>query len=307
MRGTGSLPFLTVVVSVCEGLGALKRVLADLCNQENAPCFDVVVVDGIGTVNPADLTLDDHATQFTNLRLLRAPGRDVAELRSIGAREAKGQFAAFTEDHCRLPPNWCQLISRIAERGFKAFGGVIEIGTRRSASDWAAYLVEFGAFTPGRQSGPTAGLPGMNCVYERSLLELTETNVLCEPLIAARLVETGVSMHLEPALRVVFERHFTTGAFLRHCASSGQTFASLRLRGATLRYRTAYCLAAVLVLPPVLTFRVVRRQRTVGSGRAPLIAVPIIALYQVAWGLGEAIGSLTAFLAPKGPARSETS
>lgn len=297
---------LTVVVSVCDGASALKRLLADLSVQHDAPEFDLVVVDGTGTVRNGDLGYDWPDTRPSTTTLLCATGGDVAELRSAGAGVAKGRFVAFTEDYCRLPRHWLQAINRLSQNGYRAYGGPIELGSHRSGSDWAAYLVEFGAFMPDRPAGRTSILPGMNCIYERSLLVELSLDTLCEPFVARALAEYDVTMYFEPDLKVIFEHHFNVRNFFLHCVASGQTYARLRLQGSALRRRVTYIAGAVVVLPAALTIRIAKRARTFEMRGALISALPTIALYHTGWSIGEAVGALTAPSAPKQVALGET-
>ncbi|MDP8924268.1 MAG: hypothetical protein M3O34_15515 [Chloroflexota bacterium] len=283
-------PALSVVVAAVDGPGALRRLLADLVAQRGAPTPEVIVVDATGAT-----TADHLAGAFpSGARLLAAVGADVSVLRGIGARAARGELVAVTEDHCRLPANWCAMLLRTRAAGHRAFGGAIENGSFRSPPDWAAYLVEFSGFMPPLPVGPSASLPGMNAAYERALLGDLPDGTLCEPIANRHLRERGVDLHLEPALIVTFERRFGVGAFARHCFASGRTFASLRMARTSAVLRGAYALAAGTALPPILVARIGARVLMRRRARlAFLLAVPWLGVYTMAWGLGEAVGALS--------------
>lgn len=288
-------PTLSVVVAVTDGAVALRRVLGDLAAQRGVPAPDVIVVDGTGTLSGVDVA----GVLPGGVSLLARPGADVSLLRTVGARAATGELVAFTEDHCRLPAEWCSALLGAYAAGHRAFGGVVEQGSFRAPPDWAAFLVEFSAFMPPLAGGPTDTLSGINVAYERMLIEGLLDGPLCEPIVHGRLRELGVPLHLVPSARVTFERRFGVVAFARHCIGSGRTFAGLRLAHAAAARRAGYALAAATALPPVLAARIgarvfMRRQ----ARRAFLLALPWIALYTLAWGLGEAQGAL--MLGPAG-------
>lgn len=279
------------MVVASDGPAALRRWLSDLCEQPHLPRLEIVVVDATGHVTASDLA----GAPAGQARLITAAGRDVALLRTLGARAATGELVAFSEDHARLPAGWCATLVRLQAAGLRAFGGPIENGPFRAPADWAAYLMEFSAFMPPARGGPTDILPGTNAVYERSLLDGLLDASLCEPIVSRRLREQGVALHLEPDLVVTFERRYGVRPFARHCFSSGQTFARLRLARLPLRSRVAYAVLAATALPPVLVARIVAR----AVGRPQLIralpaALPWVVFYSAAWGLGEAAGALAA-------------
>lgn len=253
--------------------------------------MEVIVVDTTGSLTVEDL----GGVSPGGVRLIPAPGADVAVARAVGAQATRGELVALTEDLCRIPPDWCARLLRARAAGHRAFGGPIVNGSFRAPRDWAAYLLEYSALMPPLASGPTDSLPGMNAAYERTLLEDFPNATLCEPILNGRLRERGVALYLDGELVVRFEQGFGVGQFSRHCFVSGRTFATLRMARAGMVSRAAYAFAAVTVLPLILSARigarVVARRR---ARLASLAASPWVALYATAWALGEAGGALTA-------------
>jgi hypothetical protein len=286
-------PPLSVIVAATGGAAATRRVLADLAVQRHAPQLELIVVDGSGVLSAADVVL----RSAKQAKLLSVPGADVAELRAYGARHAHGELLAFTEDLCRIPPDWCERLLRARAAGHRAFGGTIENGSYRSGADWAAYFVEFGPFIPPLVQGPVRGLPGMNVAYERRLIEDLVRTSLCEPIVSEQLRTRGVDLYQVPDLTVVLEHRFGVVAFARHCFRSGRTFARMRLNGVSWPRRVVYAAAASTALPLVLIARttgLVFRRRW---ARLQLVkAIPWIALYSIVWASGEAVGALDALL-----------
>ncbi len=282
-------PVLSVVIAVTAGSTAVRRVLGELAAQRGGPPPEVIVVDGTGA-----LAMTDLASFPGETRLLAAHGADVAVLRALGARAAHGQLVAFTEDLCQHPDNWCAELLRAYAAGRQAFGGAIENGPFRGPSNWAAYLVEFGAFMPPLRAGPANALPGMNAAYERALLEDLPDPSLCEPFVNQRLREQGVRLFHEPALVVRLATRFGVRAFTRHCFAGGRTFARQRLDGARAERRVGYALMAATIVPLLHICRAGAQVLVRRRARLPFVfALPWIALYAASWGLGEAAGAIT--------------
>lgn len=282
-------PVLSVIVAATAGRAATRRVLGDLAAQQDAPHLEVIVVDGTGTLIADDLRIKEARCA----KLLLAPGADVAVMRAVGMRASSGQLLAFTEDLCRIPPEWCNRLMRARAAGHRAFGGAIGNGSYRSPSDWAAYFVEFGPFMPPLVNGPARGLPGMNVAYERQVVDDLVQDTLCEPIVNEQLRARGISLHCESDLLVVLEHRFGVGTFARHCFAGGRTFAELRLAGVPRLRRAAFAAAAAIALPCLLTARATRLAFARQWARAALItSFPWVALYSTAWALGEASGAL---------------
>ena len=95
-------PVLTVVVVMLGGPSHLRRWLHAMNAQEDAPPTEILIpYDGrYGEQAVADIPL-------RNARVLRLdhPG-SYAQLRSLGVRNARGQYIMITEDHCVPRPDW---------------------------------------------------------------------------------------------------------------------------------------------------------------------------------------------------------
>ena len=113
-------PTLSIVVAATGGPSATRRVLADLAIQRGVPPAEVIVVDGVGTLLPDDLAASGpggaelHGARGGRLRVAGPPGR--------APRALYGDLLAFTEDLCRIPPDWCHVLLKTYEAGHRAFG-----------------------------------------------------------------------------------------------------------------------------------------------------------------------------------------
>jgi hypothetical protein len=286
------VPQLSLIVTVCEGRRAFGRLLADLEAQRDPPLIELVVIDTTDALEESDLPAQER---FSSATLLRAPGLDVSIARAHGFQRARAPLVAFTEDHCRLPTTWCARLLESFSQGHLALAGPVGIGGFRAAPDWAAFLIEFSAFMPGTRPPGRSGFSGINCAFERTLVADLIDVALCEPIVYQRLRERGQVVWFDPALELLFERSCSPGEFARHCLASGRTYARLRLAGASHWRRLAYASMASTVLPAVMLARIELHLATCPPAlRPPLRSIPWTAGFAFCWGVGEALGALSA-------------
>lgn len=82
------------------------------------------------------------------VRWIQALGASVFHLRALGTAAATGNIIAWTEDHCRPAPDWCEKIldAHRAHPEFAAIGGSMENGSITTNADWANFLTTFAPF-----------------------------------------------------------------------------------------------------------------------------------------------------------------
>jgi GT2 family glycosyltransferase len=84
--------------------------------------FEVIVVDD-GSEKPLDSVVGHFRHQLA-LTLVKQQNAGPASARNTGARHAKGQFLAFTDDDCTPAPDWLKtLAARLADNPDCAIGG----------------------------------------------------------------------------------------------------------------------------------------------------------------------------------------
>jgi hypothetical protein len=126
-------------------------------HQAHTHGAEIVVVDGDGNALP------DEPDPGGPVVWRRAPGRDVFELRALGAAQARGTVIAITEDHCLVAPDWCQrTIAAHAEHPDAAVvAGCVLNGATQRLIDRANFLIVHGLslpplpMTPPRNWAPT--------------------------------------------------------------------------------------------------------------------------------------------------------
>jgi GT2 family glycosyltransferase len=93
-----------VVIPAYRRPEPLRACLTALAAQTIADPWEVVVVDD-GSPEPLEASLGD-AVRPPNLRIVRQANAGPSAARNRGAREARGEFLAFTDDDCRPEPAW---------------------------------------------------------------------------------------------------------------------------------------------------------------------------------------------------------
>ena len=118
------LPFFSIIVPTFNRPTQLTACLQSLTHLDNARNrFEVIVVDDGSGMPPKDI-VSSFCHQLT-VTLITQPHRGPAMARNMGAKEAKGEFLAFTDDDCHPAPNWLQsLAARFATRPDHAIGGL---------------------------------------------------------------------------------------------------------------------------------------------------------------------------------------
>lgn len=107
-----SPPRYSLIIATLDDQGDLSRNLASLAAQQDAPPFEVIIVDQNG-----DDRLVELAAEFSGrLRLVhaRVDFRGASRARNVGARMAGGQWLGFPDDDCELFPQTLAEVDRIA-------------------------------------------------------------------------------------------------------------------------------------------------------------------------------------------------
>lgn len=101
----------------------MRACLAALAAQTLREPWEVIVVDD-GSPEPLEVGQDACGGSFA-LRVIRQENAGPSAARNRGAREARGEFLAFTDDDCRPEPAWLETLVRAARaRPGALVGGV---------------------------------------------------------------------------------------------------------------------------------------------------------------------------------------
>ncbi len=143
-----SVPFVSVVIPTFNRTKALTRCLEGLATQTYPKDrFEVVVVDDGGSTDLEEGLPRGAFPGYT--RLLRQPNQGPAAARNLGAREARGDILAFTDDDCRPRSPWISALVETIVREPKAMvGGRVVNGLSsnlyaQASQDLVSFLYEY--------------------------------------------------------------------------------------------------------------------------------------------------------------------
>jgi glycosyltransferase involved in cell wall biosynthesis len=114
-------PLISVVIPTYRRPELLRRCLTALCAQRDAPEYEVIVADDGSEPRIAELVADMAASachgtfRYTSVPQTQGP----AGARNAGARLARGQIIAFTDDDTIPSPDWLR-------EGYRALAGAPE-------------------------------------------------------------------------------------------------------------------------------------------------------------------------------------
>ncbi len=100
-----ALPKVSVVLCTLNRRVLLDGALAALAAQEEAPPFEVLLVDNGSTDDTASF-VKAMVPRFPNLRYVHEPRRGLAHARNTGVARARGEYIAFTDDDVRVARDW---------------------------------------------------------------------------------------------------------------------------------------------------------------------------------------------------------
>lgn len=120
----------SVIVPTYNRLALLSKTLESLFRQEH-PDFEVIVSDD-GSTDGTDAYLDKLAADLRIIHVRHANlGPSVS--RRLGLDRARGEFVAFTDDDCIVPPDWLSRFStKFDDTAVAGVGGPTETGNPES-------------------------------------------------------------------------------------------------------------------------------------------------------------------------------
>lgn len=107
-----STPFISIVIPTYNRPERLRDCLESLTQLEYpTDRFEVIVVD-----DGSKMSLEPVVESFNNyleITLLKQENQGPATARNTGAKQAKGEFLAFTDDDCKPAPDWLKTIAAV--------------------------------------------------------------------------------------------------------------------------------------------------------------------------------------------------
>lgn len=120
---------ISVIVLTCNRAPMLRDCLEALAAQKQ-PVHEIVVAD-TGSTDETPEVLDAFGRKVAEsgairMRILKTEAsRGWAGVRNEAARQASGDWIAFTDDDCEPAPDWSERIAANAARGLDAVGGLV--------------------------------------------------------------------------------------------------------------------------------------------------------------------------------------
>lgn len=283
---------LSVVIATGKPWPEVRSCLDSLRDQARALDVEILLVDGDGEALP-----EAAVRTYPNVRRLRQPGASVFALRAWGLSEAAGDIIAVTEDHCRVPPDWCQEILRAhgEHPDAAAIGGAVENAATDRLMDRANFALVFSPFLPPIRDGESEEIAlQANISYKRRVIPADMGRLgMMEFLFNRQLRERGEVLVADGRIVVHHDQsHGFLGTLAMHF-HNGRSIAGFRLPDLSGPGRVARVLSTAL-LPPFLFYRTLgnlaRKRRLTGG---VLASVPLLAALVVCHAAGELVGYLT--------------
>lgn len=283
---------LSVIVPAVNGLDILLETLEALHAQEGGLRLQVIVPD-----RNDDRTRSVVHERYPDVHLIPVPpGTSIPAMRRLGFESAKGRGVAVIEDHVIVPANWAESFVGALDDGARIVGGWVVNGATDRLSDRAAFICEYGHMLAPLPSGDAPWLTGNNVAYARDLIrELWSVieDERWEDHLHGAIVEAGIPLTLLAEVRVAHKMKYRSAfEYAGQRFLYSRAYAAMRLRDATAGRRVFYGLAS-LALPPILLARIVKNGWVAPQVRLDLLkSAPFLALFAIAWALGESLGSV---------------
>ncbi len=291
---TASIPAASVVVGSQAAAVALLDCLESLHHQAEPLGAEILIAGAL-----SDDTRRLLASRFPRVRILAtAPGLLVPELWGLGLQKAVGPIVALTTAQCLPAEGWLASLVQALRTWPEAagLGGPIEPPARGSAADWAAWFARYSAYAPPVSPGVVQEIPGDNAAYRTADLARFWTDRSAgfwETLVHREMRRAGRTLRMNPEARVRLAPGVRPADFLRARFRHGRHFGATR--PAQGRGERLWRLLLTPLLPALLSVRVGRRIVSQRRDLVPryLMALPWLAVFFLAWSLGEAVGYLS--------------
>lgn len=235
------VPFFSVIVPTYQRPASLEKCLAAL-SQLSYPRdrFEVIVVNDGDRTLPA--TIIEPYQPWINVQLLHQENTGPAGARNAGASRARGEFLAFTDDDCRVLPDWLsqfaqgwQAISQSSNSQLRhapgyALGGCTLNALPQNLYSTASQLhgdavyayfnqIEGQAtfFASCNFSVPRLTYQQLGGFDDRFPIAAAEDREFCD-----RWLRAGYAMTYLPAARVHHAHHLTLASFLKQHFNYGR-------------------------------------------------------------------------------------
>ncbi|MGI9036146.1 MAG: glycosyltransferase [Pyrinomonadaceae bacterium] len=285
------MPKFSVIVPSVNGLPTIGECLTALERQKCNFDYEIIVAD-----RTQNGTAEYIRENFPDVKLIKlsAP-RGIPEMRFTAMKQARGEFLAFTEDHCLAPENWLAQIAEAHESGYEVIGGAVENASRKRLIDRAVFLCEYSAFMPPIAGGETEIVTGNNTSFKRSALEKLDESLLknyWEYFLLAELKRDGVKFFSVSSLVVNHKKNFGFLYFLAQRFHYSRSFAWMRKRKSAFPEQILHLLYTPF-LPFHQTWKIFQNVRRKNRNQRDFfLSLPLLLVFMTSYALGELIGNL---------------
>lgn len=221
-------PLVSVVVACRNGARTLRGCLASL-EQLRYPNRELILVDdGSEDATPR------IAEEFPGIRYFRQPPHGLSVARNVGIGAARGEIVAFTDDDCRVDPEWLDFLVADLQRGpYAGIGGHNLLPPDDSPVAAAVMASPGGPAHVMLDDRLAEHLPGCNMAFLRAaLLEVGGfdpqfTRAGDDVDVCWRLLGRGFRLAFSPGGFVWHHRRSTVKAYLRQQSGYGEAEALL--------------------------------------------------------------------------------
>jgi hypothetical protein len=185
--------------------------------------------------------------------------------KAAGVKAARAPLVVFSENHCRVTPDWAKaLIETHGRREFAAVGPVVFNANPDSVVSWACFLAFYGPWMEHLSGKNMNHLPGNQTCYRREILmsygqDLADV-LEAESLLHWDLVDKGYQLRLEPKAAVGHINPTRLYSLMEEHYLGSRIFAYLRTRRQSAFRRFVYTIGSPLI-PMIRLRRIVQEIR----------------------------------------------
>lgn len=291
---TASPPPVSIVIGAQAADAPLVACLESLHRQAETLGAEILVAGAL-----RDATREMVAARFPRVQILDArPELLVPELWGLGLQRAAGAIVAITNAQCVPADGWLNRLVQALHQWpeVTGVGGPIEPPVGGSGLDWAACFARYSTYLPPVANGEVPEIPGDNAAYRAADLArfwTARSAGFWETRVHREMRQAGRTLRMIPEARVRLAPGVRPASFLQARFRHGRHFGATRpVKGRGERF---FRLLLTPLLPGLLLARVGRR---VASHRRDLLlrylaSFPWLAVFFLAWSLGEAVGYLS--------------
>ena len=113
IQSSNQAPLFSIIVAVYNNWTMLSDCLQSLALQNNAPSFEVIIVDDGSTETAPDSICSSKCYPFT---LIRQPHAGISAARNRGIQTSKGSVLLFVDSDCRLQADCLAALASVIAR-----------------------------------------------------------------------------------------------------------------------------------------------------------------------------------------------